>query len=119
MQRINAMRVGVSRVNAGAAQDGADLPDVGSDHKFGAHLAANIGWKDTSDASVLEGLPIALDAPANHAHRATGADRRGKVASPEGDSVLAGKPGRNRRKREAQIGKTARQIAFAKVFQRW
>jgi len=114
---IEPPRLGVRRVDADAAQQRTDFPDVRSDDELGAQVPAEIGGQGARDSAVFENVSLAMHRAADHAHRATGADGRGQWAGGDGDSALVGKGRGDGREGDLEIGEVPRQVAGAETFQ--
>lgn len=115
--RIHPMCFGMGGVETRAAQNRTELPDIRSNDEIGAHLTADRGWKNARDPTIFQHLAVSIDTPANHAHGATGVDRRGEMAGRQRDSALVRQRGRNRRERNPQIRESLGQMARAEFLE--
>ena len=114
---IQPMRLGMGGVEACNAQDRAQLPYVRSNDEIGAHLAASRRWQYTSDPTVFQHLPVAIDSAANNAHGATGIDGRGQMSGRQPYGMFIGKRSGDDCKGNLQIREMAGQVARAELLE--
>ena len=90
VDRIQPMRFGMRRRQADTAKNRTDFPHVRPNDEVGAHLTADLGRKDASDPTVFQRLAIPPNSSANHAHCATGIDRRSQMAACDRNGMFPG-----------------------------
>jgi len=115
---VEAARPRVRRMDAHAAQQRTQFPDVRSDDELSAQVAAEIGREGACDSTVFENAALTMHPPADDAHGATGADGGGQGAVADGDRLFIGDCCRNGSERDLESGEILRQMPRAEALQR-
>ena len=115
---IETACLGVRRMDAHAAEQGTQFPNVRSDDELGAQVAAEVGRKGAGDSTIFENAALAMHPATDDAHRTTGADGRSQRAGADGDGSFIGERGRDGRERDLEAGEIRGQMARAEALQR-
>jgi hypothetical protein len=117
MRRVSTNRSGMMRIDADAAQERTDFPNIGADYKVRAHGPARFRWQNTGNAAIFQALPFASDRAPDSTKGATCADRRDKIAFGDRYRLPLGQLCREGSEGELQASESRRQVLCTEKFQ--